>query len=101
MLSTERNAQVQVNVSFNLYSESESFNVIAAVVSFAGTSNPEVEADLKVVGKTNDVSGWKPYTYITTLETDSRGEVWVALGISVRWETEMTYNVDDVKVTIY
>lgn len=57
MLSTERNAQVQVNVSFDLYSESESFNVIAAVVSFAGTSNPEVEADLKVVGKADDVSG--------------------------------------------
>jgi hypothetical protein len=101
MLTTQRNAQVQVNVSFDLYSESESFNVIAALVGFAGTSNPEVEADFKVVGKANDVSGWKRYTYIVTLETDSSGEVWVALGISVRWETEMTYNVDDVKVTIY
>jgi len=100
MLSTERNAQVQVNVSFDLYSENESFNVIAAVVGFAGTSNPEIEADLKVIGKANDVSGWKRYTYIATLETDSSGEVWVALGISVRWETKMTYNVDDVKVTI-
>lgn len=100
MLSTERNARVQVNVSFDLYSESESFNVLAAVVGFAGASNPEVEADLKIIGKANDVSGWKRYTYIETLETDSRGEVWVALGISVRWETKMTYNVDDVKVTI-
>jgi hypothetical protein len=100
MLLTERNAHVQVNVSFDLYSESESFNVIAAVVAFAGTSNPEVEADLKVIGKANDVSGWKRYTYIATLETGSSGEVWIALGISVRWETEMTYNVDDVTVTI-
>ena len=100
LLLAERNAQVQVNVSFDLYSESESFNVIAAVVAFAGTSDPEVEADLKVIGKANDVSGWKHYTYITTLETDSSGKVWVALGISVRWETEMTYNVDDVAVTI-
>ena len=100
MLLTEMNAQVQVNVSFDLYSESESFNVIAAVVAFAGTSNPEVEADLKVIGKANDVSGWKRYTYIATLETGSSGEVWIALGISVRWETEMSYNVDDVTVTI-
>jgi hypothetical protein len=53
MLSIERNAQV--NVSFDLYSESESLNVITAVVAF---------------------------------------------GKSVRWETEMTYNVDDIKVTI-
>jgi hypothetical protein len=87
MLSTERNAQVQVNVSFDLYSESESLNVITAVVAFAGTSNSEVEADLKVVGKANDISGWKRCTYIAKLETDSSGEVWVALGKSVRWET--------------
>ena len=101
MLSIERKAQVQVSVSFDLYSESESLNVITAVVAFAGTSNSEVEADLKVVGKANDISGWKRCTYIAKLETDSSGEVWVALGKSVRWETEMTYNVDDVKVTIY
>jgi hypothetical protein len=87
MLSTERNAQVQVNVSFDLYSESESLNVITAVVAFAGTSNSEVEANFKVVGKANDVSGWKCCTYIAKLETDSSGEVWVALGKSVRWET--------------
>lgn len=99
-LSTKRNAQIRVNVSFELYSESESFNVIAAVVAFAGTFNPEVEADFTVIGKANDVSGWKRYTYMATLETDSSGEVWVAVGISVRWETEMTYNLDDVEVTI-
>jgi hypothetical protein len=37
---------------------------------------------------------------MATLETDSSGEFWVAIGISVRWETEMTYNLDDVEVTI-
>jgi hypothetical protein len=99
-LSAKRNAQIHVTVSFDLYSESESFNVIAAVVGFAGTSNPEVEADFTVLGKANDVSGWKRYSYMATLETDSSGEFWVAIGISVRWETEMTYNLDDVEVTI-
>ena len=99
-LTTKRNSQIQVKVSFELYSESESFNVIAAVVGFAGTENPEVEADFTVIGKANDVSGWKRYTYLATLETDFSGEVWVAVGISVRWETEMTYNLDDVEVTI-
>jgi len=99
-LSTKRNAQIHVKVSFELYSESESFNVIAAVVGFAGTANPEAEADLTVLGKANDASGWKRYTYMATLETDSSGEFWVAIGISVRWEAEMTYNLDDVEVTI-
>ena len=99
-LSVKKNLQIQVKVSFDFYSESESFNVIAGVVGFAGTSNPEVEADFTVLGQANEVSGWKRYTHTATLNTGSSGEVWVAVGISVRWETEMTYNLDDVEVTI-
>jgi len=99
-LSAKRNSQIQVKVSFEFYSESESFNVIAGVVGFAGTSNPEVEADFTVLGQANEVSGWKRYTHTATLETGSSGEVWVAVGISVRWETEMIYNLDYVEVTI-
>ena len=99
-LSVKRNSQIQVKVSFDFYSESESFNVIADVVGFAGTSNPEVEADFTVLGQANEVSGWKRYTHTATLKTGSSGEVWVAVGISVLWETEMTYNLDDVEVTI-
>jgi len=37
---------------------------------------------------------------MATLKTGSSGEVWVAVGISVLWETEMTYNLDAVEVTI-
>jgi hypothetical protein len=81
------------------------------VCAYAGISNPEVETDFTVLGQANKVAGWKRYTHETTagwkrythettLYTGSSGEVWVAVGITVRWETEMTYNVDDVKVTI-
>jgi len=99
-LPVRRNSQIQVKVSFDFYSESESFNVIAGVVGFAGISNPEVEADFTVLGQANEVSGWKRYTHTATLKTGSSGEVWVAVGIGVLWETEMTYNLDDVEVTI-
>jgi hypothetical protein len=99
-LPARKNTQIQVKLSFEFYSESESFNVIASVVGFAGTSNPEVEADFTVLGQANEVSGWKGYTHTAAVNTDSSGEVWVAVGISVRWETVMTYNLDDVKVTI-
>jgi len=99
-LSVKKNLQIQVKVSFDFYSESESFNVIADVVGFAGTSNPEVEADFTVLGQANEVSGWKRYTHTATLKTGSSGEVWVAVGIGVLWETEMTYNLDNVEVTI-
>jgi hypothetical protein len=99
-LSVKRNTQIQVEVSFDFYSESESFNVIAAVVGFAGSSNPEVEADFTVLGQANEASGWKRYTHTATVNTGASGEVWVAVGISVRWETVMTYNLDEAKVTI-
>jgi len=99
-ISVKNNSQIQAKVSFEFYSEQESFNVIAGVCAYAGISNPEVEEDFVVLGPANEVAGWKGYTYTTTLHTDSRGEMWIALGITVLWETEMTYNIDDVKVTI-
>ncbi len=99
-ISAKNNSQIQVKASFEFYSGQESFNVIASVCAYAGVSNPEVETDFTVLGQANEVAGWKRYTHETTLYTGSSGEVWVAVGITVRWETEMTYNVDNVKVTI-
>ena len=99
-ISVKNNSQIHVKVSFEFYSEQESFNVIADVCAYAGISNPEVEADFSILGQANKVAGWKRYAHKTTLQTGSSREVWVAVGITVRWETEMTYNIDDVKVTI-
>jgi len=99
-ISVKNDSQIQVKVSFEFYSEQESFNVIASVCAYAGISNPEVEADFTILGQANEVTGWKHYTHETTLQTGSSGEVWVAVGITVRWETEMTYNIDDIKVTL-
>ncbi|MCW3993364.1 MAG: hypothetical protein NWE85_02215 [Candidatus Bathyarchaeota archaeon] len=99
-ISVRNNSEIQVEVSFEFYSEQESFNVIAKVCAYAGVSNPEVEDDFVVLGSANEVAGWKRYTYTTILLTGSSNEVWVAVGITVGWETEMTYNIDDVKVRI-
>ena len=99
-ISVKNNSQIQVKVSFEFYSEHESFNIVARVCAYAGISNPEVEADFTILGQANQVAGWKRYTHETTLYAGSSEEVWIAVGITVSWETEMTYNVDDVKVTI-
>ena len=98
-LFVENNSQVQVEVSFEFYSEQESFNVIAGVCAYAGVSDPEDEADFTVLGPANEVAGWKYYLYSATFQTGAP-EMWVALGITVLWETEMTYYVDDVTVAI-
>jgi len=97
-ISVKQNAQVRVSVSFWLYSEQESFNTIAAVVAYAGIAKPAVEEDFAVVGSANEVAGWKNYVYEANVNTDSTSEAWVAVGISVRWETTMTYYIDDVRI---
>lgn len=98
-ITVQNNSQVHAEVSFEFYSQQESFNVIAAICAYVGTSNPEDEGDFVVLGHANEVEGWKRYNYNATLQTD-HPEIWIAIGITVRWETEMTYNIDDVKVTI-
>jgi hypothetical protein len=37
---------------------------------------------------------------MATVDTGLSGEFWIAVEISVRWETEMTYNLDNGAVTI-
>ncbi len=32
--------------------------------------------------------------------SDSKGRLWVAFGISVVWETKVTYFIDDVRIEI-
>lgn len=99
-ISVKENAQIRVSVSFWLYSEQESFNTIAAVAAYAGTAKPNVKDDFAIVGFANEAAGWKSYAYTADLTTDSNGETWVAVGITVRWETYMTYYIDDVRIEI-
>ena len=94
-ISVKQNAQIRLSVSFWLYSEQKSFNTIAAVVAYAGIAKPEVEDDFAVVGSANEVTSWKNYVYEANVNTDSTSEAWVAVGISVRWETIMTYYIDE------
>jgi hypothetical protein len=99
-LSVKPNTRVTVNVSLWLYSELASFNTLAAVVASAGAEKPAVEADFAVLGAANEAAGWKEYAHIANLDAPSNGEVWVSVGISVRWETQLTYYVDDVKTAV-
>ena len=99
-IAGSKNARVTVTVTFWLYSEEESFNTVAAVVGYAGTRNPEEESDFEVLGNANQVAGWMQYNFETAVDTGAGGELWVALGISVRWETVMTYYVDSVEITV-
>ncbi len=98
-LPVKRDAQ-QVNLTFDFYSEFESFNTIAAVCAYAGHGNPEHEGDFIVLGPANEVAGWKRYGLVVDIDSESSEELWVAAGISVRWETYMTYYIDNITVEL-
>ena len=91
---------IKVKLSFQLYSTSQSFNTIAAVVAYCDISSPEREADFAVLGSANQLAGWKQYSYETQVDTDSSGTVWLGIGISVRWETSLAYWIDDVEISL-
>lgn len=99
-ITIQKGAQIQIAISFDFYSEQESFNTIAAICAYAGVRKPETEEDFTVIGNANEVEGWKRYNYTANINTGSSEEIWVALGISVRWETHMTYYIDNVEIKI-
>jgi len=92
------NSYYEGQITFKFYSGSESFNTIAVVVGYVGITDPEAEEHLAVLGPANKVEGWLEYSYKANFRTDVKGRAWVAFGISVRWETEMIYFVDDINI---
>ena len=99
-LTLEPNSEKSVNISFQLWSGEESFNTLAAVVGYIDENKPQAETDFQVLGAANQVSGWKAYSLSNGIVTNNTGEVYVALGISVRWETELIYFADSIEITI-
>ncbi len=91
---------VSVSFSFQLWSETESFNTLAKVAAYAGAAAPDLEEHFDTDRAANRAAGWETYAYEFTVDGGSDGTVWVAFGISAVWETEMTYYVDDVHGTL-
>jgi len=99
-LTLEPNSEKSVNISFQLWSGEESFNTLAAVVGHIGVNVPQAEPDFQVLGAANQEAEWKAYGLSKEIAVNNTGEVYVALGISVRWETKLVYFADSVEITI-
>jgi hypothetical protein len=89
-----------VTLSFDLWSESESFNQIAKVAAYVGADPPAVEADFDTTEAANLADGWVRYEYEVPVTAGPDGLVRVAMGISAVFESVMTYYVDDVRVFV-
>lgn len=100
-------------VSFEAWSESESFNVLRNVVTYLGPEAPSEEADFPDPGQSSSQvdgapygglreplhlsEGWHEYRY--TWEPDEVPEtLYFSVGVSVVWEADATHYVDDIRV---
>lgn len=91
--------EVKVEVSFDLWSPEQSDMNQWDTVGYIGQDNPNKwGSDWIRSGKTDQVAGWKTYTFDRTITASSN--LWVGVGIGVSWETSRTYYIDKVAVKI-
>lgn len=90
----------RVRLSFAVWSPSPSDNLVAQVAGYIGTERPRREEDFDVTQAANQVGGWKQYQYVEDVATDATGRIYTAMGINAVFETETTYYIDDVRVTL-
>jgi len=94
------NSNIDIEISFYLWSESYTEMNRWPVLAYVGLNNPEEEIDFNIIGETDEVAGWKKYSYSTQLKTDSKGILWIAFGFGATWETQKTYHMDLVSIRI-
>ena len=96
------NSNIIVNMGFYLWSERFSEVNNWPIFAYVNLSNPEIETDFigGNVGYTNEVVGWKKYSYSKTLKSDYKGKIWLAFGIGVVSEFNRTYYLDYVTISI-
>lgn len=96
------NKNYQVKISFQFYCGTVSFNTITLVIGYSNTTNPEVEADLieGILGTGEEAPEWKKYSRTVNVNTGNDGVIWIAIGMSVVWETEVTHYLDDLSIKI-
>lgn len=102
----EPNSQYEINLSFYLWSSQKSVGNQWSVVTYEGLVKPEIKNSpdqwrfFEEIGYTNEVAGWKQYSYRKVITTGPRNSIWLAFGQHVNWETERTYYWDLVEVQI-
>ncbi|MFA6170847.1 MAG: hypothetical protein WCW77_04830 [Patescibacteria group bacterium] len=94
------NSKINCEISFYLWSENKSSINQWPVLAYVGPRNPVREEDFKLIGRTDEVAGWKKYSYSTQLTTDSfTDKIWVAFGFGATAEFQHTYYLDQVSVS--
>lgn len=101
------------SVSFQAWSQSESFNILRNVVAYLGPEEPREEGDFPDPGGNSSAipdapygglreplhlsEGWHEYSF--DWDPDSVPEtLFFAVGVSVVWESDATHYLDDIEI---
>ncbi len=94
------NRTVDVDLDLLLWNDTQSANTLIQVAAYGGPQPPQAEGDFNTERPGNRVEGWDEYTYRFSVQSNANGRIWVAFGISVVWEAQVVYHIDDVNVEI-
>lgn len=83
-----------MDMSFWLWSKDKSDVNQWYVVAYGGINDPETEGDFERIGRTDEIAGWKEYTYTTEVHPDTEGKLYAACGISCVYEVQRSYYID-------
>ncbi|MFX0172910.1 MAG: hypothetical protein ACFE9L_13425 [Candidatus Hodarchaeota archaeon] len=80
-------------------SDFNTWPIIAFIDTYIPISNNEKqEEDFQIIGQTEYTMGWTSYEYTQNIIFQETNTFYVAFGISVWWETERVYWVDDLEI---
>ena len=72
-------------------------NMATTPVYYIGMLDPEGEADFTLEPMQD---GWAEYHVTEQVDTGNRTRLWVAVGFTVSWETEVWHYLDDVEISV-
>ena len=103
-------------VTVHAWSASESFNTLRHLVAFLGPYEPVVEEDFPAAGENSSgtdglatgglrepldlEAGWRSYSFTWRAPPVEGDRLWLAVGVSVVWETDRADFLDDVAVEL-
>jgi len=96
----DREGTYHVNILMDFWSADASFNTLAKVAFYAGTAEPGEEEDFNTSQAANLAADWHTYVFGRNITVGQDGTIWIAFGISAVWETELSYFIDNVVVSL-
>lgn len=115
-IEIEADRRYDAEVSFQAWSPSESFNTRRRVVPYLGQGRPTAEDDFPQTGwnstdkgttlygglreALDQTDGWHEYTFEWQSSTVYTDTLWFADGVTVVWESDLRYAIDDIDVHI-